>query len=67
MSVEDQLRSAAVLLQQKWFDPATARQAVNGTQNDLGEANQAFGLRVKMCEDRLDAIEKILRKAGAMK
>lgn len=62
MPFDDQLAAVAHQMQQRWFDPSTARQSQ--PENGLDAASQKFELRVKLLEDRIDHLEKVLRKAG---
>ena len=56
--IDDQIAAAGGLLAQQW---AQGKRPVQ-PENDLGAASQKYELRVKMLEDRMDAIERALRK-----
>lgn len=57
--IDQQIAAAGGLLAKQW----QSGQRPQMPENNLDAASQKYELRVKMLEDRCDAMEKILRKA----
>lgn len=59
-NVDQMIANAAGLLNQKWWNPATARQAQ--PENDLAPDTAQLQFRIKQLEDRADQNERRLQQ-----
>lgn len=56
--IDDQIAAAAASLSQKWWNPHTARQSQ--PENELHPDTSQLQFRIKLLEDRVSKLEKLL-------